>query len=211
MTKVQTIIGIAGGSGSGKSTLVEELLRRVSPGKIALLSHDAYYKDHDQMPQALREAGNWDHPDALDSDQFVEHLSALCAGDEVLCPEYDFSTHRRKVQTQVVVPKPLLIVEGILLFAVPEIAHRIDLRIFVETPAEERLARRVLRDTSERGRSVDSVLQQYRETVRPMHDRYVQPSRQLAHLIVPWDWNADTRPVVEMLCDWLEMRVAKRD
>lgn len=210
MTKVQTIIGVAGGSGSGKSTLVEELLRRVSPGDVSFLAHDAYYKDHDEMPQALREAGNWDHPDALDSALFAEHLNLLCQGEEVLCPEYDFSTHRRKERAHLVAPKPLLIVEGILLFAVPEIAERIDLRIFVETPAEERLARRVLRDTSERGRSVDSVLQQYRSTVRPMHDRYVQPSRGLAHLIVPWDWNAETRPVVKMLCDWMEMRVAKQ-
>jgi uridine kinase len=202
-----TVVGIAGGSGSGKSTLVERLLTGQIADKISYLPHDAYYHDVTRMPETLREAGNWDHPEALENSLYLQHIEALKQGQIVARPRYDFANHARVAETTIVEPRPILLVEGILLFAIPEVAARIDLRIYIDTPAEERLARRVLRDNCQRGRNVESILDQFRSTVRPMHDQYVEPSRAHAHLIIPWDWQGDHQPALDVLNSWLQSRI----
>lgn len=202
MPAVEMVIGIAGGSGSGKSTLVKQIRSSSFGSQIAYLAHDDYYRDIDLLPQDLRDTSNWDHPDALENDRFVADLDALRQGATIEAPLYDFATHHRKLKTRTVEPKRILLIEGILLFAIPTIAERIDLRVYVQTPAEERLVRRLLRDNEERNRPFTSVLEQYRHSVRPMHDQFVEPSRLHAHVIIPWDWQADTKPALEMLLAW---------
>jgi uridine kinase len=193
------VLGIAGGSGSGKSSLVEQLRASAHGEHLAVLPHDAYYFNAPDMPESVRGAGNWDHPDSLDSALYVAHVDALRAGHAVEQPVYDFTRHARSGRSLRIEPRPVLLLEGILLLAIPEIRQRIDLRVYVDTPAEERILRRVLRDVAERGRTVESVAQQFRTTVRPMHDQFVEPSRAHAHLIIPWDWQTDPRPAVEVL------------
>ncbi len=180
-------LGIVGGSGSGKSTLVEQMLRLDIGEHIALLPHDAYYHDFGHLSKAERDAINWDHPDSLDSHLFVQHIDQLKSGQTVACPRYNFKRHRRFLRPVGVAPKPVLLLEGILLFHVPEVRERIDLKVFVETPADLRILRRVLRDVTERGRSVESVVGQYLATVRPMHARFAEPSKAYADVIVPWE------------------------
>ena len=197
------VIGIAGGSGSGKSTLVQLLLESEFSDSIAVLPHDAYYHSAASIPEPFRSSQNWDHPDTIENDLFVRHIDQLAAGQSIQLPQYDFATHSRKSETITLHPRRILLVEGILLFAIPEIVRRIDLKIFVDTPAEERLARRLRRDIAERGRTVDSVIDQFRDSVRPMHDLYVEPSRKLANLIIPWDWQHDPNPPVEVLLAWV--------
>lgn len=180
-----TLVGIAGGSGSGKTTLARQLIERVGQGVVALLAQDAYYRElpsHD--PDAI-EAHNFDHPDALELDVLAHHLAELKAGRAAETPIYDFSTHKRTAATRRVEPGPVVIVEGILLFALPELCRQFDLRVFVDTPADVRLSRRMRRDVVERGRSWEDVLRQWEATVRPMHDVFVEPSKRHAHLIVP--------------------------
>jgi uridine kinase len=193
------VLGIAGGSGSGKSTLVEHLRTSVYRESITVLAHDAYYLDGPNMPPRVREQRNWDHPDALDNALFVAHLDTLLAGGSVEQPVYDFATHSRTERTVHIEARPVLLVEGILLLAIPEIRQRLDLRVFVDTPAEERLLRRMQRDIADRGRNLASVAEQFRSTVRPMHDLFVEPSRVHAHLIVPWDWQGDPGPAIAVL------------
>lgn len=180
-------LGIVGGSGSGKSTLVEQLRHLDVGAHIALLPHDAYYRDFGHLPKAERDAVNWDHPDSLDNALFIQHVDALKAREPVTRPMYDFENHKRHALIAAVVPKPILLLEGILLFHVPEIRDRIDLKVFVETPADLRILRRVLRDVTERGRTVESVVEQYHATVRPMHERFVEPSKAFADVVVPWE------------------------
>ncbi|MEZ5979989.1 MAG: uridine kinase [Planctomycetota bacterium] len=194
-----TFIAIAGGSGSGKSTLVDRLVCGRAGSRIAVVAHDAYYLDGTAMPEELRASRNWDHPDALDIELVAEHLDALASGLPVDVPEYDFSTHSRTDRTRRVEPRPVVVVEGVLVLAVAELRARCDLRVYVDTAPEERLARRVLRDTRERGRSIESVIAQFRASVRPMHDALVEPSRAHAHVVVPWDWEHDPTPAVELL------------
>lgn len=201
-----TIVGIAGGSGSGKSTLVERILSSPLASSISYLPHDGYYYSAANMPAELRQTENWDHPDSLENALFTEHIDQLLAGYSVRRPHYDFSTHSRTLQTTNVEPRKILLVEGILLFSIPEIVQRIDMRIFVDTPAEERLARRVLRDSRERGRSIESILHQFRSTVRPMHNEFVEPSRSHAHIVIPWDWQVKHAPALEMLLAWLTLK-----
>ena len=184
------LLGIAGGSGSGKSTIVEQLLASPLAEHISLLSHDAYYKNADHMPSELRDSQNWDHPDALDNELFLQHVQDLLSGQPIARPVYDFATHSRTEQTVTVTPKPILLLEGILLFAINSIREHIALRVYIDTPADVRVVRRMVRDISERERSVQSVADQYQTTVRPMHNRFVEPSRVHAHLVVPWlDYN----------------------
>ena len=193
------VIGIAGGSGSGKSAIVDQLMRSDHGSRISLLPHDAYYLDGDRMPKEIREADNWDHPDALDNRLFLEHIDRLLSGQDIARPVYDFSTHSRTSGIQSVLPQPVLLLEGILLLAIPEIRRRIDLCIFVDTPPDERIVRRMLRDIAERGRTVESVARQFRSTVRPMHDQFVEPSRAHAHVVIPWDWQASDKPALDVL------------
>ncbi len=180
------ILGVAGGSGSGKSTLVQLLREGPLGHAVAVLAHDAYYLDRADMPAAVRDAVNWDHPDALDTALFLRHIDGLKAGRPADVPVYDFATHSRTPRTTRLDPRPLLILDGFLLLAIPEVRARLDLAVFVDTPPDLRLMRRILRDVSERGRTVQSVAEQYTATVRPMHELHVEPSRAHADVVVPW-------------------------
>lgn len=189
------VIGIAGGSGSGKTTLVERLL--AESGSVSHLPHDAYYRNREDMPDPLRDHPNWDHPDTLDSDLFIQHMDALKHGHGILRPTYDFTLHRRAELTVPVRPGPVLLVEGILLFAIKSIRKRIDLKVYIDTPADLRILRRMQRDVSERGRKVDDVVEQYHASVRPMHDQYVEPSKRFADVVIPWELH--NPPAVSLL------------
>jgi len=184
------VIGIAGGTGSGKTTIANVILERVSADNIAFLPHDAYYKDLGNLPKAHRDLKNFDHPDALESNLLVEHLKALRKWTPVDIPIYDFTTHSRTTETKRVEPKPVILVDGILIFAEPGLMDLFDVKIFVDTPADVRFIRRLQRDIAERGRTVESVIDQYQTTVRPMHEEFVEPSKRHADVIIPeGGWN----------------------
>ena len=178
------VIGIAGGSGSGKTTLAREIERRLGQ-HIIMLSHDAYYRRHDDIPFEEREKLNYDHPDALETDLLVDHIRQLKAGQSIDCPVYDFAAHNRSLDTVRIDPRRVIVVEGILIFQNQELRDLMDLRIFVDAEADVRLCRRIKRDVSKRGRTVESVLCQYEDTVRPMHMKYVEPSKRYASFILP--------------------------
>ena len=178
------VIGIAGGSGSGKTTLMKNLVQKFE-GDVAVVSHDNYYKRHDNMTYEERSQINYDEPDAFDTDLMVQQLQQLRQGESVLCPVYDYTVHNRSDETVEIVPKQVIIVEGILIFADEPLREQMDIRIFVDTDADVRLCRRIKRDVNKRGRTLESVLTQYQQTVKPMHEKYVEPSKKHAHLIVP--------------------------
>jgi uridine kinase len=178
------IVGVAGGSGSGKTVFTRNLVARLSGRSTCVIPHDAYYRDIGTYGGRPPEAVNFDHPDALESALLVTHLEELKAGRGVLRPVYNFATHRRERTTAPVDPSDVVIVEGILIFADPRLRARMDLRIFVDVDADERLLRRIRRDVAERGRSVESVIRQYVDSVRPMHVQYVEPGREWADVIV---------------------------
>ncbi len=177
------VIGIAGGTGSGKTTLMRALIAKFGDD-IAVISHDNYYKAHDDMPMEDRAQLNYDEPAAFDTDMLIEHLQLLKQGRIIHCPVYDFSIHNRTKETIEVIPKKVIIVEGILIFENKKLCSEMDIKIFVDTDADVRLARRIRRDVRKRGRSLDSVLQQYLSTVKPMHEQYVEPSKKNADLVV---------------------------
>ncbi|MBR1497908.1 MAG: uridine kinase [Oscillospiraceae bacterium] len=177
-------IGIAGGTGSGKTTLTERIVAQFGED-VSVLHHDSYYKAHDEMPFEERCRLNYDHPDAFDTPLFVEHLRALRRGEAVECPVYDYSVHNRAAGTVRLPPARVLVVEGILIFAEPEVVRELDIKIFVDTDADERILRRIVRDVRDRGRSLESVIAQYLTTVKPMHEQFVEPSKRRADLIVP--------------------------
>lgn len=193
----ELVVGIAGGSGSGKSTIVQRLMAGRLAQDIALMPHDAYYFDFDELPLTAHGLRNWDHPDALESELYGAHVRQLINGQSIERPEYDFERHVRTEQTVHVQPRRILLLEGILLFAVPALRELIDLRIYVDTPADLRITRRMIRDIEERGRTARSVTEQYESTVRPMHEQFVEPSRQHAHILIPWI--VDNPTAVEML------------
>ncbi|HMO16564.1 MAG TPA: uridine kinase [Oligoflexia bacterium] len=193
------IIGISGGSGSGKSTLVQRILSESSSlSSISLLKHDSYYLNQNEMPDYIGNAMNWDHPEALDNKLFISHLTSLKNGHDISEPVYDYSTHQRTNKTRTVHASSVIIVEGILILAIKEIRDQLDLSVFVETPPEERIVRRILRDTQERNRTVESVVSQFRDTVRPMHNQFVEPGKAHANIIVPWDWGFQNEPAIQM-------------
>ncbi len=179
------VIGIAGGSGSGKSTVLQRLVEHFGPSRIAVLDHDSYYRDLSHLAFAARRAFNFDHPDALETDLLRLHLDTLIKGKPIEKPTYDFNNHTRMVATESVHPRPVIIVEGILVLAEPALEERMDIKIFVDTADDVRLLRRVRRDVHERGRSITDVLDQYERTVRPMHLEFVEPSKRSADIIVP--------------------------
>ena len=183
--KTPVIIGIAGGTGSGKTTVARAIYDRVGPDRIEWISHDSYYRNFDGLPAEERAKINFDHPDSLESELLTRHLDVLSKGSSVEVPVYDFATHSRKTQTQRVEPRRVIIVEGILVLAEPELRKRIDIKLFVDTPADIRFVRRLMRDIEQRGRSLPSVVQQYLTTVRPMHEEFVEPSKRHADLIIP--------------------------
>ena len=191
------IIGIAGGSGSGKTTLALRLKASFGEEEVRLIPHDSYYKRHDDLPYEKRCLLNYDHPDAFDNGLLIQHLHELKAGHGVDCPVYDYAIHNRSDQVRHIDPAPVLIVEGILPFTEPALLAMFDYKIFVDTDADERILRRILRDVKERGRSLDSVITQYRTTVKPMHEAFVEPSKRSADIIIPN--GGENGPALEML------------
>jgi len=178
------VIGIAGGTGSGKTTLMKNLITEFSD-VVTVLSRDYYYRRHDERTYEERCQLNYDEPAALETDLMAHHLDLLRQGQSIDCPVYDFTVHNRSDETITIVPKKVIIVEGILIFENKELRDLMDIRIFVDTDADVRLCRRIKRDVNKRGRSLESVLLQYQQTVKPMHDKYVEPSKKFAHLVVP--------------------------
>jgi uridine kinase len=179
------VIGIAGGSGSGKTTVAQEILNRVGADRIAYLQHDSYYKDLSGLPPALRAEVNFDHPHSLETELLIKNIESLRDLKPAEIPIYDFSTHSRTSQTFTVAPRGVILVEGILIFAEPELRKLFDVKIFVDTDSDLRLIRRLHRDLTERGRTAESVIKQYQSTVRPMHLEFVEPSKRYADVIIP--------------------------
>ena len=178
------VIGIAGGTGSGKTTLLKRLVEHFS-GRVTVLSHDNYYKCRDDLSFEERCKLNYDEPDAMDTSLMVYHLEQLRRGEAVECPVYDFAAHNRSKETVCLTPRPVIIVEGILIFENKPLRDLMDIKIFVDTDADVRLCRRIKRDVNKRGRSLESVLEQYQATVKPMHEKYVEPTKKYADVVVP--------------------------
>jgi len=179
------VIGVAGGTGSGKTTVAREILERVGTEHVTYIPHDAYYRDLSHLPPEKRTQVNYDHPDSLETELLIEHLKALRAGRTVEIPIYDFTTHTRKKETRRVEPGPVILVEGILVFSEPGLRALFDVKLYVDTDADVRFIRRLQRDIEERGRSAQSVCEQYLSTVRPMHLEFVEPSKRYANVIIP--------------------------
>jgi uridine kinase len=179
------IIGICGGTGSGKTTVANRILETVSADEVVFIQQDLYYRNLKDMPLDYRNAANFDHPDAIDNELLINHLKKLNAGEPVELPIYDFRTHSRLPDTTPIEAKPIVIVEGILIFAEPRLLEQMDIKVFVDTPDDIRFIRRLRRDIAERGRTLDSVIEQYIATVRPMHNQFVEPSKRYADIIIP--------------------------
>ena len=179
------VIGVAGGSGSGKTTVVREIVRGLGRGQVTVIHHDSYYRDTGDMPLEERARINYDHPDSLETPLLVEHLHALMRGQPVDVPLYDFSNHARQPETGVALPRKVIIVDGILILWAKELRDLMDIKVFVDADADIRFIRRLRRDMAERGRSAESVVEQYVKTVRPMHLEFVEPSKRYADVIVP--------------------------
>lgn len=178
------VIGIAGGSGSGKTTLTNQIAAQFLE-QVTVIKHDNYYKAHDDMDYDERSRLNYDHPNAFDTELMIEHLKALKQGKSVECPIYDYTIHNRSKDTITIAPNKVIIVEGILNFENKDLCDLMDIRIFVDTDADLRIIRRIQRDVMEQARSLESVINQYLETVKPMHEQYVEPSKKNANVIVP--------------------------
>ena len=179
------IVGIAGGTGSGKTTVARAIYDRVGRDRIEWISHDSYYRNFEGLSPDERHHINFDHPDSLETELLARHLDVLRKGSSVEVPIYDFTTHCRKAEMHRVEPRKVVIVEGILVLAEPELRKRIHIKLFVDTPADIRFMRRLMRDIKTRGRSMESVIEQYVTTVRPMHEEFVEPSKRYADLIIP--------------------------
>ena len=191
------VIGIAGGTGSGKTTIAAKLAAAIPPGRCVVIDHDAYYCDQSALPQAERDLVNYDHPSALESTLRARHLAELRAGRAVEVPIYDYATHTRRRDTRRVAPAPVVIVEGILVFVEAPVRAQLDIKIFVDTDADIRLMRRIRRDLEQRGRTFQSVRDQYYATVRPMHLEFVEPSKRHADLVIPE--GGDNRVAIELI------------
>ncbi len=179
------VIGLSGGSGSGKSTVLSKIIEAFGYDRIAVLDHDAYYQDLSHLEAAERAALNFDHPDALDTQLMSEHLDNLIEGDEIKKPVYDYTNHTRTSETVVIQPRPVIILEGILVLAEKQLRERMDIKLFVDAADDVRLIRRIRRDMVERKRDINSILDQYARTVRPMHLEFVEPSKRFADIIIP--------------------------
>ena len=182
MSDVMTI-GIAGGTGSGETTLLNRIVKQFK-GEISVVFYDNYYKAHHELPYEERAKLNYDHPDAFDTDLVIEHINKLKNGESVQCPVYDYTAHNCSDKTVEIKPSKVIIVEGILVFNDPELCKMLDIKIFVDTDADVRILRRIVRDVQERGRNLESVVNQYLTTVKPMHEQFVEPSKRFADIIV---------------------------
>lgn len=207
--KSPVTIGVAGGTGSGKTTVSNQILERVGHKHIAYLPHDAYYKDLTDLSDDQRARINFDHPDSLDTPLLAEHIRQLQNSQTVEIPIYDFTRHMRTEETQTITPQPIILVEGILIFAESELRKLFDIKIFVDTDPDIRFIRRLKRDIAERGRTADSVIEQYLSTVRPMHLKFVEPSKRYANVIVPeggFNWVA-----IDMIADRIRSMMAAQE
>lgn len=185
------IIGIAGGSGSGKTTVALKIIEKIGAGRISFLAMDGYYKDLAHLPLEQRAKNNFDHPNSVDIELFIEHVKSLKKGKDIEKPVYDFVTHTRTGKTEKVKAHPVIVLEGILLYENPELRNLIDIKTFVEAPSDIRFIRRMIRDIRERGRTAESVVEQYYKTVRPMYKTFVAPTKECADIIIPWqEYNA---------------------
>lgn len=202
MTERPKVIGLAGGTGSGKTTVAKALLAEAGPGNALLLPQDAYYRAQGDMPFEARVLTNYDEPSAFDTELLVQHVDRLVAGESVERPVYDFAQHDRSEATLTLAPAPIVIVEGILVLFDPHLRERMQLKVFVDAPPDERFIRRLERDVEERGRSAQSVIAQYRRTVKPMHDLFVEPTKQYADLILPE--GGKNRVALEVLVDHVD-------
>lgn len=201
------IIGICGGTGSGKTTIARRIVEEVGAENVILLEQDSYYRNLIDMPLDERHLANFDHPDSVDSDMLVNHLKRLKDGLTVEMPVYDFKTHTRTDEVDILPPKPVVMVEGILIFAESRILDLLDIRVFVDTPDDIRFIRRLQRDIRERGRTVESVIEQYFATVRPMHMEFVEPSKRHADIIIPEGSQTDVG--IDMLCGLVREKLRK--
>jgi uridine kinase len=179
------IIGVAGGTGSGKSTIARNVLEQVGRERVVYVQHDSYYFDLHAMPAAMRAKVNYDHPDSYDTDLLMMHLHQLIAGETIEKPIYDFASHARSAEREHVTPGPVILIEGILVFADSRLRDLMDIKVFVDTDPDIRIIRRIVRDLKERGRTIDSVVEQYLNTVRPMHMEFVEPSKRYADIVIP--------------------------
>jgi len=199
------IIGICGGTGSGKTTIARSIVDTVGEDKVVLIEQDSYYRNLADMPLDERHQANFDHPDSIDSEMLVNHIMRLKQGLTVEMPVYDMVTHTRSDRIEIIEPKPIVIIEGILIFSEPRVLDLIDIRIFVDTPDDVRLMRRMRRDINERGRSFERTLDQYERTIRPMHFEFVEPSKRHAHIIIPEGSNSGI--TVEFLCGMIREKL----
>lgn len=201
------IIGIAGGSGSGKTTIAQSIVEAIGSDDVTLIQHDAYYRDQTHVPVPDRGKANYDHPNSLETDLLVTHLKELVAGRVIQRPVYDFTVHNRSSETVTVEPHPAIIVEGILVLSAPALRELMDLKVYVDTDADLRIARRWERDIKERGRTFDSVRDQYLQTVRPMHMQFVEPSKRYADIVIPEGYNLGAvGTVISMIREVLRAR-----
>ena len=198
-------IGICGGTGSGKTTIARSIVDAVGRENVVLIEQDSYYRNLADMPLDERHQANFDHPDSIDSDMLVNHLMRLKQGLSVDMPLYDFVTHTRSDEIQVIEPRPVVIIEGILIFAEARVLDLLDMRVFVDTPDDVRLMRRLRRDITERGRTFERTLEQYERTIRPMHFEFVEPSKRHADIIIPEGSN--TGVTVEFLCSMVREKL----
>ena len=201
------IIGICGGTGSGKTTIARAIVEAVGAKKVVLVEQDSYYRNLSDMPLDERHQANFDHPDSLDSEMLVNHILRLKQGLPIEMPLYDFATHTRSDKIETIEPRPVVIVEGILIFAEPRVLDLLDVRVYVDTPDDIRLMRRLKRDIQERGRTFERTLEQYERTIRPMHFEFVEPSKRHADIIIPE--GAQTGVSVEVLCGLVQRKLSK--
>ena len=201
------IIGICGGTGSGKTTIARKIIESVGRESVILIEQDSYYRNLADMPLDERHQANFDHPDSIDSEMLMNHLKRLRNGDPIEMPVYDFVTHTRSDRADHIEPKPVVLVEGILIFSEPRILSLLDVKVFVDTPDDIRFIRRLKRDISERGRTTESVIAQYFATVRPMHFEFVEPSKRNADIIIPEGGNQEIG--IEFLCGKIREEIGR--
>ena len=202
------VIGIAGGIGSGKTTITRKIMEKIGDD-VSVIRHDNYYKAHHDMTYEERSKLNYDHPDSLDTWMLADDIKALKEGKEVRCPVYDFTIHDRSDETELIKPSKVLIVEGILIFADKRLRDEMDIKIYVDTDADVRILRRILRDVKKRGRSLDSVVEQYLNTVKPMHEQFVEPSKKNADIIIPE--GGHNMVALDMVMDRVKAHINKKD